>query len=493
MDFSKLDAEVQKEFALKHNFFEQIGYRPHKKQYLIHFSEIPWQAHVACWGRRSGKTMAAAMEAVWVLSKPGKHIWIAAPTYKLTKKVYREVWKLVIEQQVLGPASVCIVRKQNAPQAMVIETAWGSWLECVSCDNPVNLLGEGLDLLVVDEAARLNRLTFEESLEPTLAEANRDGKCLMISTPRGHNWFKDKWDFGDQMLRGWTSSHMKSEESPYVSDEYLARKRQEIDPVTYRQEYEASFEHHTGVVYPDFKALLYPHGQLWNDQTLEQLDMPHIPGNTGMHMRVIDTGLDNPTAVIWAQIMPRTNDIFLYQDYEERGVLVKDHAAQIHAQTMYGVTMDLIDPAANRTDDKSGQTTTQEYRYCGVFPTPAKNAKRPGHQAVTRYLRATLEPNPDHPRLFIHESMKRTIWCMQNYIWKPRADGSDGNRFDEALKKDDHLPDDIRYLCLFGPLYSMKNPYGQERERRPQPTAPVQQSTQRHGCSRVRPTAGFSL
>lgn len=55
-----------------------------------------------------------------------------------------------------------------------------------SADDPESLIGEGLSLLIMDECARIHK-TALDSLAPSLID--RKGNRLLISTPRGHNWY----------------------------------------------------------------------------------------------------------------------------------------------------------------------------------------------------------------------------------------------------------------------------------------------------------------
>ena len=56
-----------------------------------------------------------------------------------------------------------------------------------SADNLSSLLGEGLDWLIVDEAARLKSEVWQSHLSQRLVD--KVGWALLASTPRGANWF----------------------------------------------------------------------------------------------------------------------------------------------------------------------------------------------------------------------------------------------------------------------------------------------------------------
>ena len=61
----------------------------------------------------------------------------------------------------------------------------GGVLQVRSADDPDSLRGEGLDFLVMDEAAYIKEDAWIEALRPALSD--RKGSALFISTPAGRN------------------------------------------------------------------------------------------------------------------------------------------------------------------------------------------------------------------------------------------------------------------------------------------------------------------
>ena len=89
---------MDKQLVFKKKLFEQIGYEPHKGQIKLHYPDRKHRFTVAVCGRRFGKSLSSAMEAVYTITQPNKRIWVVAPTYELSNKVFREVYKkLIIE------------------------------------------------------------------------------------------------------------------------------------------------------------------------------------------------------------------------------------------------------------------------------------------------------------------------------------------------------------------------------------------------------------
>ena len=106
--------------------------------------------------------------------------WVA-PTYKNSRPLWR-----FIEAAVKPVKRVAVNRADRT-----VEFPGGGWLGVYTADNDVSLRGEAFDFVIVDEAARIAEETYSDVILPTLAD--RDGRCLLISTPRGHDWFWREW------------------------------------------------------------------------------------------------------------------------------------------------------------------------------------------------------------------------------------------------------------------------------------------------------------
>lgn len=66
------------------------------------------------------------------------------------------------------------------------------------------MLGAAVDLAIMDEAAIMPGRIWYQIISPTLID--REGEALMISTPRGRNWFYDVWTRGqDEAQKDWAS------------------------------------------------------------------------------------------------------------------------------------------------------------------------------------------------------------------------------------------------------------------------------------------------
>jgi hypothetical protein len=229
-------------------FFELVGYEPHAGQLQVHRSEAPVRV-VAC-GVRWGKTTAAAMEGIAAAMAPAERSigWVVAPTYDLADRVFREIEVVVLEK-----LKHRLVAKKEAERRILLRNLAGgvSEIRAKSADNPVSLLGEGLDWLVVDEAARLKPTIWQAHLSQRLID--KRGWALLISTPKGKGYFYDLFRRGQGTSAaadtGYASWNMPTWSNPLLDAAVVEAERARLPERVFAQEYGAQFIEGSGAVF----------------------------------------------------------------------------------------------------------------------------------------------------------------------------------------------------------------------------------------------------
>ena len=130
---------------------------------------------VACCGRRWGKSYSAAAEAEIILSQPNKRVWIVAPNYGTSEKIFRIIWDDMIIKHNLPT-------KRKSVKEQYIEFEWNSFVAGKSAEHPDSLIGEGLDLVIIDEAAKVNRKIWDAYIRPTVSKIEAI-KAKMLRRP----------------------------------------------------------------------------------------------------------------------------------------------------------------------------------------------------------------------------------------------------------------------------------------------------------------------
>lgn len=219
--------------------FSRIKYTPHPQQLLVHDNSARWRT-LAC-GRRWGKTMSASKEMIKAALIPNQCLWIVAPTYSLTEKCFREVYKHFTFNL---PHWV----ETKSEHSMKIKLINGTVIEGKSADNPDSLLGEGLNGMVVDEAARIKKVVWDEYLRPTLAD--KEGWALFISTPKGMNWFHEMYARGQDRLEvNYASWNFHTSDNPYISKSEIEEAKRTLPERAFQQEWMGVFLEDIGGVF----------------------------------------------------------------------------------------------------------------------------------------------------------------------------------------------------------------------------------------------------
>jgi len=123
----------------------------------------------------------------------------------------------------------------------------GGFVAVRSADNPDSLRGEGLDFVVMDECAFMQREAWTEAIRPALSD--RLGKALFISTPKGRNWFWEVYQRGIRGEEGWQSWTFPTVSNPYIEASEVEAAKRDLPEIIYRQEYLAEFVDDAGGVF----------------------------------------------------------------------------------------------------------------------------------------------------------------------------------------------------------------------------------------------------
>lgn len=220
----------------KRALFASLRYEPHAGQVLVHRSKAPRRV-LAC-GSRWGKTTCGAMEAVAALLEPRSSSvgWVVAPTYETSELIFGLVMRTLREHFVHR-----IVEYVPREHRLVVVNLGGgrSEVRAKSAEDSNGLVGAALDWVVLDEAARVSEGIWE-CLSPRLID--REGWSLLLSTPRGCNWFHSAWLLGrnrrDPRCKSWSSP---SWENPHVDAVLIQSERKSLDSEAFDQTYAARF------------------------------------------------------------------------------------------------------------------------------------------------------------------------------------------------------------------------------------------------------------
>lgn len=245
-------------FATKWLWFKERGYEPHLYQLSFHVSRHEdrlrrFRMLVA--GRRGGKTLSAAWETIFYAANPAEfhwdahgresddplHIWILTPDYRSSGRAALHAIRHVLKESGLVEGQDY---KENRGD-MYIQFENGSLIEFKTAERPDKLVGAGLDILWIDEAALIQNEEAWNIARPALSD--KLGLVIGTTTPRGKNWFYHMFWSPEAIENPNISTvEYRSIDNPhFASEEWLTVKR-DYHPLMFKQEFMASFDSMAG-------------------------------------------------------------------------------------------------------------------------------------------------------------------------------------------------------------------------------------------------------
>lgn len=415
-----------------------MGYDPHPVQDQFHRSRAKYRALIA--GVRGGKSHAGMMESFIHAFHPswrGSYGWVVAPTYPMLRDI--NIASALSVLQRLRPKPKFTWSKSDL--ILRIHDNGDSIIQFKSSEDPDMLRGVGLDWCWIDEAS-LMRAYVWDVLSTRLDKAW--SRAWITTTPRGLDWVYEQFylrslqhqpdgketkgsefhpDF--ESWRFFTTQNTKAPQLVAIVED--ARKRRSAE--FFKQEYEASFERFTGLVYKDFDPRRHvrefepdPAWDVW---------------------LAIDPGAKDPTAVVFASV-DYEGRIWIWDEHYQPNMTIPQHA-DIIKQKLNGKVpfMVLIDPSAKQE--------SLDFVNCDIpICESGLSKKRDIRAGILRFIEfIRLDKVVVHPRCenFLNE--------VNRYEWDDRI-RKDVNQGDVPKDSFNHLMDAVRYIASMQPDPTVK-------------------------------------
>ena len=190
-------------------------------------------------GRRFGKSYLSA----WLLLIKGiqsesKDVFYVAPTFQQAKDI---MWAMLKD---LGRDLIAQAHENTA----VLTLINGRKIYLKGSDRPETLRGVGLSYVVLDEYASMKPVVWEQIIRPTLADVK--GEAFFIGTPAGKNHFFDLYKDALEDDE-WEAFQFNSTDNPFLPPEEIEASRKSMSSMSFRQEFEASFETGSGGIFKE--------------------------------------------------------------------------------------------------------------------------------------------------------------------------------------------------------------------------------------------------
>ena len=365
-------------------------------------------------GRRFGKTYLCITEMMKYASKPNQKIWYVAPTFKMAKEIAWSNLKEMLNQfnwiEDINETTMSIrIRKTN------------SVISLKGADNYDALRGTGLNFLILDEFADIDKRTWFEVLRASVADTL--GDVLMCGTPKGYgNWSYEMYLKGKQDDQ-WGSYQYTTIQGGMVSKAEIEQAKQDIDIRTFRQEFEGTFENYAGSVYYNFHPV---------DSVIDcKIDWER-PLHIGLDMNV------DPMSACVTQIVKdkiyAIDEIVIYSsNTDEMCQEIRDR---------YGSKMQIFmypDPACRQRKTSAGGRTDLSILQNAGFKVKVKH-KHPAIRDRVNSVNAKLKDSKGVRHIFVSKSCKTMIKGLQRQIYK------ENTNIPDKEQGFDHMNDALGYL-----------------------------------------------
>lgn len=427
---------------VKERIWPKVRYEPHALQREVHSDSS--RHRVVAAGRRWGKSQMGGHELTpWALFshtiaprlvEEGRQLrfWIVGPNYEDAEREWRVFYndvKRTLKCPVDHPGTYNDTQGGN-----MVMSLWDARfvVECKSAAHPDSLDGEGLDGVLLVEAAKMKSTVWSKFIRPALAD--KRGWSLATSTPEGRNWFYDHWTWGQDPERDtWYSLRAPSwTNTPTFpggrEDPEIIAMTQDMSQQKFNQEIGAEFTEHVGRVFKRFEEEIHVRNLTYN---------PKYP----LYLAV-DYGFTNPFVALLIQ-EDVWGTVHVLAEYRATRTDINDIATELKtwengaARAARFLYPDPAEPGDTRILEKALRIRAQ-----GHTGGKIKDRLEMIRQDLKQVPEVLPDGHPDkNPRLLIDRSCVDLIEEMGDKYRYPENKSDLRDNPEEPLKKDDHGPE----------------------------------------------------
>jgi phage terminase large subunit len=376
-------------------------------------------------GRRFGKTTLAIRELCYHARIPGKVCWYVAPSYRQAKQIAWVKLKEILKD-------LRWIKKVNEAE-LTIELKNKSRICLRGADNKDSLRGVGIDFIVLDESADIEETAWTEVLRPTLSDTK--GLAMFAGTPKGMNWFHDLYQRGqDPSEQDWSSYLFTTIDGGFVDAGEIEQAKRDLDAKTFRQEYQATWETYSGIIYYGFSMT----------ENVRHFD---VPLDTNIIHISCDFNLD-PMAAVVSYI--ENGIIYIFDEIQIWSSNTDELCQEIHRRYPGKKIFCYPDPASRQRKTSAGGKTDLSILMNSGFICKVP----PRHMAVRdriNSVNAKLCSASGERQVFIHPKCKNLLNSISKHTYK------EGTVLPDKTQGFDHMNDALGYLISF--LYPIKTFY----------------------------------
>jgi hypothetical protein len=393
-------------------------------------------------GRRFGKTRIGSIAACEEATVDNSIGWACAPT---NDKLNRYI--IPAFQEIITPE---MVRSYNS-EYHDLRLKNGALIHFQTLEHPDQGRGQGLDWLWVDEICELTKKHWEV-IRPSLAG---DTAAFFTTSPRGYDWVYENLVVpAENNIPGFWAAKARTIESanPKISPEFLARERATMTPTMYAQEYEADFVVFTGAIYGN----LMDSQILRTDESIRKV-IPEWPNIESWRQIIIgiDTGADHPFGA--CKLVSTEHGLVVVGEYLDRDKTFIQHCNNLKRLATHRISGP---PQVKWAINKNERQPSIELAQHGIFAQKSENDFVAGTERVKSWLYAK-------ELWFVESACPNTLNQMRAYRYAENVSPKDEQKkvTEKPFKKNDELPDCIRYALMTWPKLPSGPPEQKPKQR----------------------------
>ena len=315
-----------------------LPYKPRSAFMPLHNGNKRWSVVVA--HRRAGKTVACINHLIREALRTKRHDFRAAyiaPFYKQAKSVAWDYFKYYTK----------VIKGITVNESeMRIDFANGSRIQLFGADNADALRGLFFDYIVADEYGDWKPSVWQYVIRPALAD--RQGKAIIIGTPKGRNQFYETYKRASES-DDWLALKVIASESGILPKSELDSLRAELTEDAWRQEMDC-----------DFDAAIP--GAIWGRELYQAEQdgrITHVAYDTFVPVHTAwDLGYSDDTAVWFYQVVH--GEIHVIDYYGASGKSIEHYAAVILGKNYKYGTHHLPHDARAKTLASGGKSVIEQ-------------------------------------------------------------------------------------------------------------------------------------
>lgn len=428
-----------------------LWYEP--QDYQEEFHRDPHMIKGLFGGYGSGKTTMAVAEILdHALNTPNGQAVMVAPTVKqLDQTVKKEFFRQCPD---------ALISAYKVKEQEVVLSNGFSFLFYTS-DDPVKIRSLNLTAFYIEEASGVSFEIFDVCKTRLRNQHaviyKRDKKGEIVRDEEGKPFVEKSWHLGivcsnpdinwirsDVLLMSsaiyttgehhyrvenpiwYYSSHLiKTEQNRYLPPEFIPLLKANKPDWWIERYLNASFEYSEGLVYPMF---------------IRSIVAPFPIPDFWLRLSATDFGGRAPHCTLMLAIDPKTNVVYVYDQYYKEGLSVKDHQEHIHelfnkVPAGRWLRPPLADPAGRNRDTANRKSLFEYFAEYGLYFTPANNNIDTGIMKVYTYL--------SMGKLKIFSSCVDVINEGTEYRYAEQKEGKAPN--EKPIDGKDHAMDCLRY------------------------------------------------